>query len=275
MRYHAADKDPGAGTVWKYDDVWDYDMIQGCKCDREFFGADCMNRRCPVGDDPLTGRGNDVLYVTGGDPLNTQYDEVQTIFCKASGGKFLLSFRQIQSQYINWDDSAEIINIKFNQLRTVRAASLLYAGITATACTPVGNTITVTFGQDFGDLPLIVFDSFFLECIYGACETPSMTAEEKVRGTKEDMVCSNRGICDVQTGVCTCSSGYETSNGKGGRGAVDYNRGDCGFAKDVIVSCPGEVSCSGHGVCRNLPTYKCICSDGWTGADCSEMSCRY
>jgi len=34
--------------------AWDYDKIQVCECDGEFFGPDCSQRYCPKGDDPLT-----------------------------------------------------------------------------------------------------------------------------------------------------------------------------------------------------------------------------
>jgi len=56
-------------------------------------------------------------------------------------------------------------------------------------------------------------------------------------------------------------------------GSTLYNRGDCGYAKTEIVSCPGEIACSGHGICKESPTYECMCSDGWMGTDCGEMRC--
>lgn len=35
-------------------DNWDADRIMGCQCDAGYFGADCSQRFCPTGDDPLT-----------------------------------------------------------------------------------------------------------------------------------------------------------------------------------------------------------------------------
>lgn len=52
-------------------------------------------------------------------------------------------------------------------------------------------------------------------------------------------------------------------------------RGDCGFVVTAVTHCPGEISCSGHGVCSGSPTYTCDCSDGWQGADCSIKTCPY
>jgi hypothetical protein len=34
MHYLAKEKDPGAGTVYAYSDVWDAYKIYGCTCDR-------------------------------------------------------------------------------------------------------------------------------------------------------------------------------------------------------------------------------------------------
>lgn len=87
--------------------------------------------------------------------------------------------------------------------------------------------------------------------------------------------CSNKGLCDRGTGVCTCFEGYEGSN--------------CQRA-----SCPttnGNV-CSGHGVCKDIKTLAnddntnlynlwdeyvtmgCQCDKGFTGPDCSQKQCK-
>ena len=46
-----------------------------------------------------------------------------------------------------------------------------------------------------------------------------------IRGTMENAECSNRGICDLSVGTCTCFTGYGTSDGNGDPGL----RGDCGW----------------------------------------------
>ena len=94
-------------------------------------------------------------------------------------------------------------------------------------------------------------------------------------GDKENAFCSNRGVCDTSTGVCTCSANFDTSDGKGRKGTATFNRGDCGHATATITACPGEVSCSGHGICQGPPTYRCACSSGWIGGDCSERACKF
>ena len=91
------------------------------------------------------------------------------------------------------------------------------------------------------------------------------------KGTKEDDVCANRGVCDSTEGSCVCfdtnGDTYASSNGYGAPGL----RGDCGYAMSTIAHCPGEVACSGHGKCNTAgKIYRCECAEGWSGGDCSE-----
>jgi hypothetical protein len=94
-----------------------------------------------------------------------------------------------------------------------------------------------------------------------------------VQGTKENDICSNRGLCDTSEGSCLCfdtnGDTFGSSDGYGKPGI----RGDCGFAISRIAHCPGEVACSGHGKCRTADkSFRCECADGWRGGDCSEST---
>lgn len=89
------------------------------------------------------------------------------------------------------------------------------------------------------------------------------------------MECSNKGICNRETGNCECFDGYDGSA--------------CQRA-----SCPGyPKSCSGHGVCKTIrqlaradynniyelwdrdSTMGCECDAGFTGPDCSLRECKH
>jgi len=89
------------------------------------------------------------------------------------------------------------------------------------------------------------------------------------------MECSNKGICDRSTGLCTCYDGYD---------GVSCQR----------ASCPGyPASCSGHGVCKTIKqlaaadngnvyklwdkdtTMGCECDNGYYGPDCSLKECKH
>lgn len=97
-----------------------------------------------------------------------------------------------------------------------------------------------------------------------------------VNSTKESDSCSNRGGCDdSKLGRCNCYVGYTNSNGRGELGTLAVNRSDCGALSRIPVACPGELACSGHGVCSGSPSYRCACAKGWRNGDCSERTCPF
>merc|ERR1711871_381247 len=62
-------------------DLWDADKNMACKCDPRWTGYDCSERKCPLGDDPLTvdavdGQGT---TTTTDDSMYTQAPEKQTL----------------------------------------------------------------------------------------------------------------------------------------------------------------------------------------------------
>jgi hypothetical protein len=77
--------------------------------------------------------------------------------------------------------------------------------------------------------------------------------------------CSNKGVCNRQSGVCQCFKGYD------GEGCTR-------------TACPN--ACSGHGTCERLvdqdvhyrawdayKTQRCKCDPGYLGPDCSLRDC--
>ncbi len=87
--------------------------------------------------------------------------------------------------------------------------------------------------------------------------------------------CSNRGLCDRKTGVCSCYTGYEG-------GACQRN--NCPQVNNLI--------CNGRGTCENARTFArrdnlniyelwdsesnmgCYCDYGFAGAACTELLCK-
>jgi hypothetical protein len=88
--------------------------------------------------------------------------------------------------------------------------------------------------------------------------------------------CSNKGICDRETGTCACFEGYDGSA--------------CQRASCPITD--GQM-CAGHGTCHTIEelsrmdfnniyelwdsssTMGCKCDAGYSGADCSERVCKW
>lgn len=256
MSHFASLKDPGTGEVYEYSSIWDSDKIFGCNCDKGYFGPDCSERHCPTGDDPLTG--------TPIDPAGVQRNEVQSFTCRADSGYFTLSFRGFTTAVIYYDDTLADVKTKLLALPSLTAADVETTG-TAGVCETNGNLVQVRFTQEFGDVPLLVGDS----SLKHSTRSPKLVIREEIAGEKEDVYCSDRGLCNTDSGVCDCFDLFSTSDGYGNKGS----RGDCGFARVDVTQCPGELSCSGHGTCSGYPTYTCECASGWQGGDCSERTC--
>ena len=262
LLYYAQTKDPGLGTVYSYTSRWDAEKIYGCNCDGDYYGIDCSLRECPSGDDPLTGTGAS----TTSNP--SQVNEQQKVTCVAGAGYFTLTFRGKTTAQIPYNTRSAALQAYIEALTTIGTGTIKLTMFSTQACLESGATWTVEFLQNFGDLPLMIPDAsnvYFSD----PSRTATVTVSEYQQGTKEDEQCSNRGICDITTGICSCNTNYDTSNGYNAAGT----RGDCGYATATIQVCPGTVSCSAHGKCSGNPTYRCSCSDGWTGSDCSERVC--
>jgi hypothetical protein len=61
--------------------------------------------------------------------------------------------------------------------------------------------------------------------------------------------CSNNGVCNRLTGVCTCNEGFYGD--------------DCSLQ---YLVCP--LNCSNNGICNRL-TGVCTCNPGYFGFDCA------
>ena len=276
-------KDPGYGTVFTYENNWDAHKIFGCMCDKGYSGYDCSLRECPRGDDPLTATDQEAL-----DNVN----EVQLFICDLTTGTFTLTFNGITTAHISVNALAADVQDALNSISSIRSVSVSFSEVANTVCEAgMNQVVSVEFLYDFGNLPSLHSQSTKIaNCAdpdasaYDACggtiafATDGITLDPttgdtiaSIQGNKENAFCSNRGTCDQTTGICSCFTGFSTSDGY----APEGDRGDCGFATQAINFCPGlgKVACSGHGFCNSAPTYVCTCSQGWQGGDCSERTC--
>ncbi|KAL4176318.1 hypothetical protein KRP22_001270 [Phytophthora ramorum] len=261
MRLNAQQKDKGLPPAVVYQSIWDSEMVHGCVCEEGYGGGDCSDRLCPTGDDPLTGASTDSLF-------GLQKNEKQTVLCSATSGTLTLSYRGQTTVRIDASDNADTVSKKLNALHTLQNVNVLFSGNSTTMCNADGNMVTVEFTQNFGPLPLLVgYPSLLVHAGIGS--TPKLTISKSEVGSKENEACSNRGRCDLTSGVCTCYVGYTTSNGQGSPG----DRGDCGATDSTIIACPGDTACSGHGYCSGAPQFRCFCVAGWTSGDCSARTC--
>lgn len=268
-----ADKERSAATSQRftYGEIWDADKMQGCLCDFPSAGYDCSQTLCPHGDDPLTAG---------------QVNEVQLIKCTANTGTFALFFDGHPSLSIPYSAKPPAVRAALLHIPNIKDVKVTYSMPLAQACQLQSNIISIEFTQLFGpQVPLVAQTDRVMSAAGGYIEinADGWTSwrdlaghiVRSVKGTKEDDICSNRGACDANTGICHCydSNGdvYGSSNGYGAVGS----RGDCGFvlsASGEVATCPGAVPCSGHGVC-DTDSHRCYCQWPYTSGDCSEISC--
>ncbi|KAF4323514.1 hypothetical protein BBO99_00004730 [Phytophthora kernoviae] len=199
--------------------TWDATKIQGCDCiTNDYFGPyenaygdftgghDCYMLACPRGADPFEiGKVN----------------EKQTLACTADGGVFTLTFRGETTAVIPVNAGEAQVQSALQALDSVRTATISFTS-SSTVCdaTPVTTTIEFTFMQ--GDLPPLGFDASALTL---TSSTAVLNVGELVKGSKANIECSSRGVCDRTTGVCACYPYFLSSDGAGGLG----RRGDCGY----------------------------------------------
>lgn len=208
--------------------TWDGHRIRGCLCDVGFEGFDCSLRQCPRGDDLGT---------------YNQTDEVQLFQCAATLGTFTLSFRQKVTIPLHVNITAIMLQEALQKLSTINnlvTVSVLNTTgtISAPICSPYGtNIVRVKFNSVHGNLPTLIPDTSRLinsHRLYGRLGSGTIivaTDGQKfgnftsIKGTTENAVCNNRGICDQSTGRCKCFAGWASSDGLGNIGQL----GDCGF----------------------------------------------
>ncbi|KAL4110106.1 hypothetical protein PRIC1_001799 [Phytophthora ramorum] len=230
--------------------LWDADKIMGCQCDPGFTSIDCSQRECPKGDDPLT---------TG------QTSAVQDISCTCSStcaGTFALSFRGRVTANLAKTATSSDLEAALEALDNIYGVTV---STTNPICSPGGTLTSVTFTNNPGDLPK-------LQVLNNLSNGGTVTVATSTTGTRENVYCSNRGLCDFSTGVCKCAAGFVS--GDGAMPSLAGRRGDCGFMSGA-AACPSTSNgvCDGKGSCSAGTSYACICNTGFAGFDCSMREC--
>ncbi|EEY60541.1 tenascin-like protein [Phytophthora infestans T30-4] len=202
--------------------TWDAHRIRSCLCDPFYFGYDCSQKECPRGDG-----------------FNTDNDDIerQLIQCIADAGSFTLTFRDETTKDIPYNSVEADIKSALEELSTIGEVEVVFSGGTVACSNSINIVIMVDFLTDLGDLPSLSGSNALLQDrINGTARDGSgslvvvmggdtLLGETSVKGTRENALCSNHGICDFTTGICICHANYGGSDGKGGPGTI----ANCGF----------------------------------------------
>ena len=213
---------------------WDKDFIHGCVCEWGWGGNDCTYRLCPKGDDPLTTGTNLVFTIT------------TNVASGSLAGLWTLKFVGHETTF-EADGSALADAACANAIMALLNVETATCVVSNVDGTTKAATMTVTITK----YPELVFENNIyshtgspalsqISCTGGLITssptTPSCTIAITTAATNEYATCSNRGVCDFATGLCTCGTNYYGSscNTRGTTQEVDD------AAAALIVSSTGD-----------------------------------
>lgn len=278
-------------SVEAYDeyDGWDADKIFGCLCDKDWTGIDCSRRKCPYGVDP---QRNSMYTGKPPDKKEVQYVECQCESC--TGGIYLVLDNQATA-VIPYDAAADVVKYQLELFASIDLLDVRFLQGNS-LCSKTGSVLQITWLLPRGpQTRLSLIRSGGLTGPYIRIRAKGENIRllpytlYSTESTEVQTECSSRGYCDYTLGTCTCQAGYESSDGLNGMGSIP----DCGYLSSTFTtysgavdsngtaipsvnsSCPvteSQYICAGNGDCDES-TARCICYEGYSGYDCSQISC--
>ena len=189
------------GSVVGNYSTWDGKSLTACFCDYGFTGADCSMRMCPKGDDPLTPsidfRTIQISITTTSGTLSGEFKFVyngQSFSFPASGWSSVLCKEA-------FEDMMNIETVKCEILQHPNGRTNNYditVNFIAFPTNPYENNFIINDGDP--DISEFTCDSSKAVGTGAACALIDISGV----AFPEYLYCSNRGICNFQTGTCTC-----------------------------------------------------------------------
>jgi hypothetical protein len=205
--------------------LWDFDRQMACLCDAKWTDIDCSRRMCPKGNYALysdTDQVDEIQKISAGVSGTTTWTQDTTfsmIFRSTLGEEFTtrpvwfgdattqgtedallqnalkaLPNRVIEDVVVTQDDRSAT---------DAFAMSVTFAGACNTGDVTQLNVITHTC--TVGCMPVL---SLSIDAEVIASVALQMHTATVVPGTKVNTECSGRGVCDYESGICDCFSGY-------------------------------------------------------------------
>lgn len=210
--------------TWGFSGSWDSDMTQACKCDAGYEGPACASRKCPKGDDPLSdGQGHEVQTITiqaadsNDSPDNTgaltgtfalqltdwagQVHTTRSLDLAASTKLTIEeAIQALPNNAFPGVDATVVATGNWKRVITVQFSSEENSGQQVPIAVVLGDSNT----DDHGNQPLVKAITSSDHIKVGVVSSKSGTASEFTEG----LVCSGRGSCSPDTGLCTCNQGF-------------------------------------------------------------------
>ena len=193
---------------------WDATKVQGCNCDGGWEGYDCSLRMCPRGDDPLTS--------------HTGVGDIHTItMAEDSGvlaGRGVFIVKDLYGTYetsrpfdLEDDEEAEAALLDMDVIveladttPVVSADSGDYVTYTIKLKSPAHVDFIVVEAKGCDDAGCYPKRDPTGTVVGTASNSYTEDSNALVGGVSylEAAVCSNRGVCDQETGICQCFEGH-------------------------------------------------------------------
>ena len=199
--------------------TWDKSKIQACVCDPYYEGTDCSLRQCPRGDNILTLNENNTVQkisIYDGTTSTDPAGEITITFTDLYGGVWTTQAITIATA------AADATNIQ-NALMAlpngvIESITCSFATITGG---DFGGAVSCTFTSAHNSGVQNLMQVNYIGCKRAGCTpiydglttgeadlTVTVTDETTASAHKEAAICSEHGLCDTETGICNCFSGY-------------------------------------------------------------------
>ena len=184
---------------------WDADMTTMCICDVGYTGPDCMVRYCPKGDDPLTTQQDTRSIKMSMNFTGTSSGQPEGFYqISFHGEKFKLRINATADECEEgWETMNNIEDVTCAVEYEGEFGTIYTVELEAFPPLPWQNNIY----DHYGNPPISAFTCDISKITAG--DNPSCVFDDVVAvNIKEYFPCSRRGVCDYETGLCSCYSSF-------------------------------------------------------------------
>ena len=184
---------------------WDADMTTMCICDVGYTGPDCMVRYCPKGDDPLTTQQDTRSIKMSMNFTGTSSGQPEGFYqISFHGEKFKLRINATADECEEgWETMNNIEDVTCSVEYEGDFGTIYTVELEAFPPLPWQNNIY----DHYGNPPISAFTCDISKITRG--DNPSCVFDDVVAvNIKEYFPCSRRGVCDYETGLCSCYSSF-------------------------------------------------------------------